>query len=249
MATKKKTKAEQIADISWDELVKLKAKSPEDMKILRGYVNLLRQGYNRRIGEFKRKKVFSYAADAAKKSKIKNIPVTQLVKGMKPDKARNVLISEFAKYQQFFQAETSTIEGINRVNAEQDDRIFSGESTKRSMTDKERETYWRTYEDLMDSSSIRVPAGATSESVQQMLAEAMFENGSSDYEEYTSIIEGTKYDEYGIEMEHLNYARGTKLYNMYKTAYMLKRQERIEQLGRVQNEKPDSPIFVNGRDD
>ena len=249
MAQKKKTKAEQIADISWDELVKLKAKSPEDMKVLRGYVNILRQGYNRRIAGFERKKVFSYAADAAKRSKVKNVPVTQLIKGMKPDRARNVLLSEVAKYQQFFQSETSTLEGISRVNAEQDERIFSGETTKRSMTEKERETYWRTYEDLMNSSSARVPAGATSESVQQMLAEAMFEKGSSDYEEYASIIEGTAYDEYGIEMEHLNYARGTKLYNMYKTAYMLKRQERIEQLGRVRDEKPDSPIFINGRND
>lgn len=249
MATKKKTKAEQIADISWDELVKLKAKSPEDMKILRGYVNLLRQGYNRRIGEFKRKKIFSYAADAAKRSKIKNVPVTQLVKGMKPDRARNTLLSEFAKYQQFFQSQTSTIEGINKVNAEQDERIFGENSQndttsadeRRSMSTDERRTYWNVYEDFMESDSIVKTAYMTSERVQQMLAEAMFDSSQPD-----NIPDENGADEYGIEMKYLIYPEGSKLYNMYKAEYLLRRKERIEQLGRVNNGKPDSPIFVNG---
>lgn len=241
---KEKTKAEQVADISWDDLVKLKAKNPQDMKLLRSYVNLLRQGYNRRIAGFERKGVFSYAAEAAKKSKIKNVPVTKLVKGMEPDRARNTLLSEFAKYQQFFHAQTSTIEGINKVNAEQDERIFGENSQNGTMSADERKTYWNLYEEFMESDSIAKTAYMTSERVQQMLAEAMFDSSQHDI---MPVENGA--DEYGIEMKHLNYPEGSKLYNMYKTEYLLRRKERIEQLGRVDNGKPDSPIFINGGND
>ena len=250
--SKKKTRAEETAEIPWDELVKLKAKNPADMKKLKGYTNLLRQGYNRRIAEFERKGIYSYAADAAKKSKVKNIPVNQLTKGMSPEKARNVLLSEFAKYQQFFQAETSSLEGIRKINAEQDERIFGDSATKQTMTDEERKAYWDLYEDFMDSTTVGKTAYMTSERVQQMLAEAMFDSSEPEIEPTNRFVMGAQsayFDEYGLTMDHLRYPKGSKLYNMYKTAYMLKRQERIEQLGRVQNERPDSPIFINGGDD
>ena len=249
---KKKTRAEETAEISWDELVKLKAKNPTDMKKLKSYVNLLRQGYNRRIAEFNRKGIYSYAADAAKKSKVKNVPVTQLVKGMSPERARNVLLSEFAKYQQFFQAETSSIEGIKKVNKEQDKRIFGNDTKKQAMTDEERRAYWDLYEDFMESDTIGKTAYMTSERVQQMLADAMFDSSEPEIEPTTRFVMGAQsayFDEYGLTMDHLRYPKGSKLYNMYKTAYLLKRKERIEQLGNVENERPDSPIFINGRDD
>lgn len=252
MAKRKKTKAEETAEIPWDELVKLKAKSEADMKKLKGYVNLLRQGYNRRIAEFNRKGIYSYAADAAKKSKVKNVPVSKLTKGMSPERARNVLLSEFAKYQQFFQADTSTIEGINKVNAEQDERIFGDDAEKQHMTDEERKAFWDLYEDFMESSTVGKTAYMTSERVQQMLAEAMFDSSQPDIEPTKRMVMGAVsayFDEYGITMDHLRYPKGTKLYNMYKTAYMLKRQEHLEQLGRVKDGKPDSPIFINGGDD
>ena len=112
------------------------------------------------------------------------------------------------------------------------------------MSADERKTYWNLYEEFMESDSIAKTAYMTSERVQQMLAEAMFDSSQHDI---MPVENGA--DEYGIEMKHLNYPEGSKLYNMYKTEYLLRRKERIEQLGRVDNGKPDSPIFINGGND
>ena len=134
---KKKTKAEQVAGLSWEELNRMKA-TKADLKTLAGYVNILRQGYKRRVAMFEKKGVYSYAAESAKKLKIKDTSAAQIIAAAMKNKklsekeklaaARNTLLHEFSKYQQFFESETSTLEGIKRVNAEQDARIFKNQN-------------------------------------------------------------------------------------------------------------------------
>ena len=251
MATPKKTRAEQTAEIPWEELVKLKAKNPEDMKKLRSYVNLLRQGYNRRIAEFKRKGIFSYAADAAKKSKVKNIPVTQLTKGMSPDRARNTLLAEFAKYQQFFQSKTSNIAGIREVNAEQDKRIFKDSTTRSTMNDDERETFWSLFEEFNSNAGITKTAYMTSSRIQQYIAEAQFSGGLDSAEDTESADEeDAKFAEkFGIERKYLDYdpIAESRLYNLYLAEFRMRKAEIEEQLGKVESDASDSPVFRGRR--
>lgn len=246
MAANKKTRAEQTVEIPWEELVKLKAKNPEDMKKLRAYVNLLRQGYNRRIAEFERKGIYSYAADAAKRSKVKNVPVAQLTKGMSPDRARNTLLAEFAKYQQFFQSKTSNIKGIKEVNAEQDKRIFKDSTNRSSMTDAEREAFWSLYEEFVSNAGITKTAYMTSSRIQQYIAEAIFSGGpdSADGNEDAEFAE-----KFGIERKYLDYDPVTesRLYNLYLAEFRMRKAEIKEQLGKAESDASDSPVFRGRR--
>ena len=241
-----KTKAEQTAEIPWEELVKLKAKNPEDMKKLKAYVSVLRQGYNRRIAEFKRKGIYSYAADAAKKSKVKNVPVSKLTKGMSPDRARNTLLSEFAKYQQFFQSKTSSVKGIKEVNAEQDRRILKDSSGKTSMSDKERETFWSLYEEFNSSAGITKTAYMTSSRIQQYIAEAQF-FGGLDLAEDKEDAEFAK--KFGVERKYLDYdpVEEPRLYRLYLAEFRMRKAEIEAQIGAVESDASDSPVFSGRR--
>lgn len=258
--SRKKTVAEKLAEIPWEDISKLTT-SAEDMKTLMRYVDTMRQGMKRRVQMFNRRGIFSYAADSLEAMNIKNVPARNIVNQIMKSKAgpgksklataRNALIAEFAKYQQFFNSQTSSIEGVELVNAEQDKRIFGGEYQKKSMTDEERKVFWHMYEDFMESPSFARTASMTSETVQQYLASAMFdERESEEFEPASKIVEGrvsTYFDEHGIQMTYLNYEKGTKLRSMYEAYYKMQRAELETQIGRAERGENEFNIFSGGR--
>ena len=258
--TRKKTVAEKLAETSWEDISRLTT-SAEDMKTLMRYVDTMRQGMKRRVQMFNRRGIFSYAADSLDTMNIKNEPARNIVNQIMKSKAgpgksklataRNALIAEFAKYQQFFNSQTSSLEGIALVNAEQDKRIFGGEYQKKSMTDEERKVFWHMYEDFMESPSFARTASMTSETVQQYLASAMFDEGESgELEPASKILEGrvsAYFDEYGVQMTYLNYEKGTKLRSMYEAYYKMQRAELETQIGRAERGENEFNVFSGGR--
>lgn len=258
---RKKTVAEKLAEIPWEDISKLTT-SAEDMKTLMRYVDTMRQGMNRRIQMFNRRGIFSYAADSVEAMNIKNAPARNIVNQIMKSKAgpgksklataRNALIAEFAKYQQFFNSQTSSIEGVALVNAEQDKRIFGGEYQKKSMTDEERKVFWHMYEDFMESPSFARTAAMTSETVQQYLASAMFDSSFTPenlVEDITVEENGQTsfFDEHGIPMTFMQYEKGTKLRSMYEAYYQMQRAELETQIGRAERGENEFNIFSGGR--
>lgn len=257
---RKKTVSEKLAEMPWEDISKLTT-SAEDMKTLMRYVDTMRQGMKRRVQMFNRRGIFSYAADSLEAMNIKNVPARNIVNQIMKSKAgpgksklataRNALIAEFAKYQQFFNSQTSSIEGVELVNAEQDKRIFGGEYQKKSMTDEERKVFWHMYEDFMESPNFARTASMTSETVQQYLASAMFDDGGSEeFEPASKILEGRVsiyFDEHGIQMTYLNYEKGTKLRSMYEAYYKMQRAELETQIGRAERGENEFNIFSGGR--
>lgn len=255
------TVAEKLAEAPWEDIVKLTT-SDKDMATLIKNVNILRQGMAKRTAMFERKGIFSYAVDASKKMNISGKPARQIYKEAmkgpgtekyKKARARNMLIAEYAKYQQFFQSYTASIEGINYVNAEQDKRIFEKEYQTKTMTDDERKTFWHAYEDFMESPQFIRTAAMTSESVQQHLASAMFSKEDLKPEDLVEDIvvdengQSSFFDEYGIEMTFLDYEKGTKLRNMYEAYYKMQREEHEAQIGRAERGENEFNIFSGGR--
>lgn len=143
MAKKRKeTQAEKIAKIPIEEISKI---TTNDRKQLEKYVSQMRYGYKRRANQFKRQGVFSHAQKALEDSFSgkRQLPLNKMT--------RNQLIYEFARYQKFFSYITSTMEGIEKVNREQDIRIFginkdTGQPLQR-MTEEERELFWTVYDE------------------------------------------------------------------------------------------------------
>lgn len=257
---RKKTVAEQLAEISWEDISRLTT-SDEDMKTLMRYVDTMRQGMNRRIQMFNRRGIFSYAADSVEAMNIKNEPARNIVNQIMKSKAgpgksklataRNALIAEFAKYQQFFNSQTSSLEGIALVNAEQDKRIFGGDYQKKSMTDEERKVFWHMYEDFMESPSFARTASMTSETVQQYLASAMFDSSSAIEDLAENVVDengqASYFDEHGIPMTFMQYEKGTKLRSMYEAYYKMQRAELEAQIGRAERGENEFNIFSGGR--
>lgn len=258
---RKKTVSEKLAEMPWEDISKLTT-SAEDMKTLMRYVDTMRQGMKRRVQMFNKRGIFSYAADSLEAMNIKNVPARNIVNQIMKSKAgpgksklataRNALIAEFAKYQQFFNSQTSSIEGVELVNAEQDKRIFGGEYQKKSMTDEERKVFWHMYEDFMESPSFARTASMTSETVQQYLASAMFDSGSTSEELVEDTVteeNGQKsfFDEHGIPMTFMQYEKGTKLRSMYEAYYKMQRAELETQIGRAERGENEFNIFSGGR--
>lgn len=177
----KLTKAEQISIIPIEEIGKLKGE--EGLKLKRKYLRTLRTGYSRRIQQFKRKNVFSYAQESYERSRgTLNVPINKM--------SSNRLILEIAALQQFFNSETSSLKGINKVNREQDIRIFG--SNKRGLplaklNDEERKAYWQIYEEYLNEYKTRVPQSGE---VQRIL-------GAVSFSEEDSIKPVIGYDEDG----------------------------------------------------
>lgn len=161
---KKKTRAEQIAAIPTEEIMKM---TNDDLGTLRKYVSILRQGYNRRISQFKRKGAVSYAQIQFENSIPDKKPV-QLTK-----LTRNQLILEFSRLSNFFNSKTSTLQGIKEVNKEQDVRLFGSDDKGkplRTMTDDERKKYWSLYMEYNNQHPIGNQK-YSSETIQQVLAD------------------------------------------------------------------------------
>lgn len=141
----KLTKAENIANIPIEDIVKLSGK--EGMAKLREYVSTMRAGYSRRVSSFKNQNVDSYAQIAFEKSLPPNYNQIQLTR-----MTRNQLILEFARYSEFFKSMTSSIKGIKQVNLEQDVRIFGTDETGKPnyrMTREQRKGYWDLYDEYL----------------------------------------------------------------------------------------------------
>lgn len=188
----RKPKYEQIASIPIEEIAKLKATNPDDMKKLAQYINSLRRGFQARLRQIEQAGLYSYAADATvEHSKLKNLPASKITKGRDPASARNALLSEFAKYQQFFSSETSTVEGIRKVNYEQDVLIFGkdDEGPLDTLTDEQRTIFWSAWMEFQNSHMNLVSSRDYSERALQMLREVLYYN---DFENRLNILDVAK---------------------------------------------------------
>lgn len=151
-----------------------KLKAPELRELLRGVRNLFTQQEK----TFKRyeKTVFSPAMEKMKdfyEDRGKNSPSR-----MNMNQMRN----EVFKLQEFFEAETSTVPGARRVQAEQDRRIFGTDSrgrAKNRMTVEERTDFWKVYEEYKKMR----PADVLEQSniVQQTIGQILIENDKIDF--------------------------------------------------------------------
>lgn len=151
-----------------------KLKAPELRELLRGVRNLFTQQEK----TFKRyeKTVFSPAMEKMKdfyEDRGKNSPSR-----MNTNQMRN----EVFKLQEFFEAETSTVPGARRVQAEQDRRIFGTDSrgrAKNRMTVEERTNFWTVFEEYKKMR----PADVLEQSniVQQAIGQILIENDKIDF--------------------------------------------------------------------
>ena len=149
-------------------------KAPELRDLLRGARNL----FNQQEKTFKRyeKSVFSPALDKMKdfyEDRGKNAPSR-----MNMNQMRN----EVFKLQEFFEADTSTVPGARRVQAEQDRRIFGTDSrgrAKNRMTVEERTDFWKVFEEYKKMR----PADVLEQSniVQQAIGQILIENDKIDF--------------------------------------------------------------------
>lgn len=151
-----------------------KMKSPELRELLRGVRNL----FNHQEKTFKRyeKSVFSPALEKMRdfyEDRGKNAPSR-----MNMNQMRN----EIFKLQEFFDADTSTVPGARRVQAEQDRRIFGNDSrgrAKNRMTVEERTNFWTVFEEYKKMR----PADVLEQSniVQQAIGQILIENDKIDF--------------------------------------------------------------------
>lgn len=136
---------------------------------LRKMYTTLKSAYTRRTNQIKKAGLVSHAQLAYERDE------TPTRRKTASSMTRNQLILEILRYQDFFKAKTSTVEGINEVNKEQDTRIFEveGGEKSRDMTPEERELFWDLYDEFKNKySDWRSRFG--SEQIQKMLATRMF---------------------------------------------------------------------------
>lgn len=151
-----------------------KLKAPELRELLRGVRNL----FSQQEKTFKRyeKSVFS--------------PALEKMRGFYEDRGKNApsrmnmnqMRNEVFKLQEFFDADTSTVPGARRVQAEQDRRIFGTDSrgrAKNRMTVEERTNFWTVFEEYKKMR----PADVLEQSniVQQAIGQILIENDKIDF--------------------------------------------------------------------
>lgn len=163
----------------------MKLSGKEGRKKLENYVKSLKFGYKRRVQSFRKKGLISHAQIALEGSLPpgKEVQLTKMT--------RNQLILEFARYSKFFQDATSSEEGIKKINRDQDIRIFGQDSRgrpKKTMTDSEREKYWSLYEEYQNQQPT-ANSRYGSESIQQMVAEALFDSDSAPSENLVDFLD------------------------------------------------------------
>lgn len=176
MAKRRLTKAEEIAQIPWDEISRIK-QDEDGIAQLRGYLKTLRSGYSRRVAAFNRKGLFSYAQYSLEKTLPENWEPARINSMTN----RNKILMEIARYIKFFNDATSSESGIKRVNAEQDSRIFGVDDLGRPlqrMTSDERLDFWTLYEEFENQNPIWTTQ-PYSEETQKVLADAFF--GDEDF--------------------------------------------------------------------
>ena len=169
-----------MARITKSKLLKLtpseigKMKSPELRELLRGVRNL----FNQQEKTFKRyeKSVFSPALN-----KMRDF-YEDIGKNAPSRMNMNQMRNEVFKLQEFFEADTSTVPGARRVQAEQDRRIFGTDSrgrAKNRMTVEERTNFWTVFEEYKKMR----PADVLEQSniVQQAIVQILIENDKIDF--------------------------------------------------------------------
>ena len=151
-----------------------KMKSPELRELLRGVRNLFKQQEK----TFKRyeKSVFSPALE-----KMRDF-YEDIGKNAPSRMNMNQMRNEVFKLQEFFDADTSTVPGARRVQAEQDRRIFGTDSrgrAKNRMTVEERTNFWTVFEEYKKMR----PADVLEQSniVQQAIGQILIENDKIDF--------------------------------------------------------------------
>lgn len=167
------TKAEKIAQQKYEDVVKKASSTPGGWENLRKQVEIMRRGLNSRGQQFAKKNLYSYAYDTYKKNQ--QFVTAKDVKNM----TNNQLIHQFIVYQSFFLSETSTVKGIEKVNREQDLRIFGVGKRgmpKRRMTEEERKLYWDLYKEYTNQHPVYTQG---SNVVQGQLTSVLFGEDSS----------------------------------------------------------------------
>lgn len=163
MPKRKLTKAEQIAQIPIEEIIKLSGEGGKKQQI--NYLMTLASGYKRRVQSFRRRGVFSYAQD-----KYETYHSTLDAKSIKK-LSFNQRVLEIAKLQSFFQSTTSSLEGIRKVNKEQDSRIFGVDkrgNPNNTMSKETRKAFWRIYDAFLNKNPTEFLA---SDQVQMILSD------------------------------------------------------------------------------
>lgn len=168
------TKAERIAKTPYQEVSKIKFDEKGRKKLIAD-VTALRSAYKRRVLSFKRNGLVSHAQIALEREipRTKQVQLTEMT--------RNQLLLEFFRYATFFNSETSTAEGIKRLNREQDARIFGVDKKGRprsTMSKEERILFWDTYEEYKNQFPADVNQQFSSEQTQQFIADAIFGKNS-----------------------------------------------------------------------
>lgn len=182
MAEKKLTQAEKLSKTSPEELSKLSGQ--EGRKKLIKDITRLRSAYKRRVDSFRRRNLISYAQIAFENSYPSGYkPLSQM--------SRNQLIMEFFRYATFFNSETANIEGINKVNRQQDTRIFGADKRGkpiRTMTAEERVMYWQVYDEYKKQFPADVNMMFSSEQIQINVGEALFGGNRIETENLVDIL-------------------------------------------------------------
>lgn len=224
----KLTVAETIATMPIEDINALTT-SYMDMKKLQDMVLKLRMGYKARLRDFEKKGLYSFAADKFENPKKGNILdprtpgqiVEEYTKGLERGsqeykeavaEARNKLVHEFAKYQQFFQQKTSTVAGIREVNEQQMRQIqmMGGDSEGfDEMTQEELKEFWSVYDEFKAIADRASPYRSTES--QQAVYQVMFNDTIDDREVFRS----------GVRIPYLEYEPGSRLYMIYKAKYLL----------------------------
>lgn len=224
----RKTITETIAEIPIEEVAKLTT-SGVDMERLQNLVADLRRGYKARLKLFEKKGLYSYAADKAEKEmgidpRTPRQIVSDVTSEADPEqmgqalaRARNILLSEFAKYQQFFQQKTSTVAGIQEVNEAQA-RQIQGTLSPVSMSQQELSQFWDLYDEFKSLADRNSPYRSVES--QRAVYQVMFNNDRS---------QDAELFKQGVREAFMEYEPGSKLYTIYKAQYLLKKErERLE---------------------
>lgn len=161
-----------------------KLKAPELRELLRGVRNLFTQ----------QEKTFKRYAETVFS------PAMEKMRGFYEDRGKNApsrmnmnqMRNEVFKLQEFFEADTSTVPGARKVQAEQDRRIFGADSRgrpKKRMTVEERTDFWKVFEEYKKMR----PADVLEQSniVQQAIGQILIESDKIDFsmETFNKLIE------------------------------------------------------------
>lgn len=150
-------RGEKLARITVKEIVNTPVENYSKMKTeeMEKTLNAFRVQLKRRLNNLDKGGHYSYAFQGLYESlgkeesqlekdadtdKVKHISLMSTLQDTRT-MSRNQMLHEIAAIQSFFLAKTSTVSGIKIVNKDQDKRVF--EDTYTSMTDDQRERYWK----------------------------------------------------------------------------------------------------------